>query len=335
MKQYLLTIDAGTTNTRVTLLNGCGEVCATQKSETGVRNTAVDGNNQRLAAAVRECLEQTLAQAGISYNEVCAVLAGGMLTSNVGLFELPHIVAPAGLDELSAAVQEVSFPELCPIPIGFIPGVRNSLSTVTLDNLSEMDIMRGEEVETLAVLERHFTGEPMVIILPGSHDKFVSVNGHGKITGCLTAISGELLAAVTNNTIIADAVGREYVRPESYNRELVLAGYKNAKNSGLGRACFSTRILNQFVTGSTQSAANYLLGAVLQSDIAALLGSNLVAVGQNASAVVAGKQPVQQALLDILEYEGCFGRVEELTLPTGQSLSALGALAIARRLALI
>lgn len=48
----------------------------------------------------------------------------------------------------------------------------------------------------------------MLFILPGSHNKFVSVDREGKITGCLTSISGELLASITNDTIIAKSVNR-------------------------------------------------------------------------------------------------------------------------------
>ena len=51
----------------------------------------------------------------------------------------------------------------------------------------------------------------LILVLPGSHNKFVSVDREGKITGCLTSISGELLASITNDTIIAKSVNREFV----------------------------------------------------------------------------------------------------------------------------
>ena len=47
MKNYTITIDTGTTNTRVYLFNEKYEAVASAKSEIGVRITAIDGNNNR------------------------------------------------------------------------------------------------------------------------------------------------------------------------------------------------------------------------------------------------------------------------------------------------
>ncbi len=50
-----------------------------------------------------------------------------------------------------------------------------------------------------------------MFILPGSHNKFVAMSAEGKILGCMTSISGELLDAMTHHTILADAVGGAFV----------------------------------------------------------------------------------------------------------------------------
>ncbi len=125
MNGVYLTIDTGTTNTRVTVLKD-GALLAQAKSETGVRVSAIDGDNHRLKQAVRQCLDEALDRAGIGWDQVCGVAASGMITSNVGLCEIPHCTAPAGAAELAAAIQSVSMPEICPLPIAFIPGVKNS-----------------------------------------------------------------------------------------------------------------------------------------------------------------------------------------------------------------
>ena len=84
MKNYTITIDTGTTNTRVYLFNEKYEAVASAKSEIGVRITAIDGNNNRLKAAIKGCLEDVLKQADITYDDVKQVAASGMITSNVG-----------------------------------------------------------------------------------------------------------------------------------------------------------------------------------------------------------------------------------------------------------
>ena len=66
-----------------------------------------------------------------------------MITSNVGLTEVPHIEAPAGLEDFAAAVRAVLIPEVFELPIHFIPGLKNS-NAVDMDTLESMDIMRGE-----------------------------------------------------------------------------------------------------------------------------------------------------------------------------------------------
>lgn len=328
MKRYRITVDTGTTNTRVILWDEKKTMLAAAKAEVGVRCTAVDGSNGRLKAAVKQCMEEVLQKIGAAWDEVETVLASGMITSNLGLTEIPHIAAPAGKAELAAAMKTVAIPEVCPLPIRFIPGVKNSAGPVTYENFEAMDIMRGEEVETVEILRQFPVGRAYVIILPGSHMKFVSTDDTGRITGCLTSISGELLSAITNDTILADAVDRKFVSPEAYDKETVLLGFRTAKAVGLGRACFSCRILNQFTEKNKAKLANYLLGAALQSDVTALKGSTALQVNEKTEVIIAGKDPLRRAIADILEAEGCFANVHSVDPDDKRPLSALGALEV-------
>ena len=328
---YIFTIDTGTTNTRVCLWSPDERLIGTEKREVGVRNTAIDGNNGRLKAAIRECLEELLEQNGLTYADVSQVIAGGMITSNVGLVEIPHLTAPVSAEDLACGMREVSVPDVCPVPIRFIPGVKNSSDPVTADNFETMDIMRGEEIETFALMERAGLSGPCLIVLPGSHTKFVSVDGEGRITGCLTSITGELVSAITNDTIIADAVNRSFVQEETYDRDMLLMGSDAAKKSGLGRACFSARILSQFAGESPERLANYLLGACLQSDVAAVQASDALRIPAGTVALVAGKKPLAQAVADVLGHAGCFAGVRLMESDADMPLPAAGALNIAGR----
>lgn len=333
--RYIITIDAGTTNTRAALFDENQTLLALEKREIGVRNTAIDGNNAKLKQAVKSCLDSLLQQANISYNEVSMVLASGMITSNVGLVEVPHLVAPAGLSELAKGITPVLLEEVCPLPIHFIPGIKNRNTRITLDNYEEMDIMRGEETETIAMLQGLPTGQPILLVLPGSHMKFVAVNAKGQVTGCLTSISGELLSVITNNTIIADAVDHRFVNADTYDREYLLTGYENAARTGLGRACFSCRILNQFTTKDADKLANYILGAVLQSDVEALKHSKAIHAGSDTLMVVAGKEPLQTAIADVLRHDGSFADVQIFSAKENAPLSSLGAFRIAKESGLL
>lgn len=329
MKEYTITIDTGTTNTRVALWDKKCSLIATAKSETGVRITAIEGNNSRLKSEIRGCIDQVLAESGKTFEDVERVIASGMITSNMGLVEIPHVQTPAGAKELAEHAKSVLIEEVCPLPILFVPGVKNRVNAVTIDNFEAMDMMRGEEVEALAIMQHYPTGKPYMLVLPGSHTKFVSVDKDGRMTGCLTTITGELLSVITKETLIADAVGRQFVSEDSYDKELVLKGYETACKTGIGRACFSARILNTFAEPDKKKIANFVLGAVLQNDIDTVKNSRALVTEPDMSVIVSGKNPLRRVLVDLLEADGTFARVEEFEPAKNSSLSAEGAWIVA------
>lgn len=329
MGRYIITIDTGTTNTRIFLWDENRNMIANEREETGVRNTAIDGNNERLKKAVHDCLERLLEKNGLTYDDISRVMACGMITSNVGLVEVPHVPAPAGLKDLADQAKSILLEDVCPLPILFIPGVKNNIPDINLENFEAMDIMRGEEVESIAIIDSFPQGQSYLLVLPGSHTKFVSVDEQGKMTGCLTTISGELLSSITYDTIIADAVGRQFVDEESYNREMVLKGYITARDTGIGHACFSARILSMFAEKDKKKLANYILGVALQNDITAVKNSKALTVDRNTTVVVSGKNPFRRAIIDILDCDGYFAEVKEY-IPDGRlPLSAAGAYLVA------
>ncbi len=327
---YVFTVDTGTTNTRVCLFDKNRQIIGTAKREVGVRNTAIDGNNQKLKAAVRDCLETLLSQAEISYDQVSRIIASGMITSNVGLAEIPHLTAPVSAQDLAHGIREILCEDVCPLPISFIPGIKNTDGTnITLDNYEQMDIMRGEEVESIAILHLLPKDKPYLLVLPGSHTKFVAVDKAGRITGCLTTISGELLNSVTNNTLLADSTGRQFVTPEGYDREMFLEGFKTERKCGIGRACFSGRILSLFGSLKKNQISNYVMGVCLASDLDAILHSDALKADKTMTVVISGKDPLRQALCDMLQSDGTFTNVETFEPDGNVPLSSMGACIVA------
>jgi 2-dehydro-3-deoxygalactonokinase len=329
---YAITIDTGTTNTRVTLWKN-QEVIDKVSREVGVRNTAIDGNNAKLKNAVKEAISEILDNNHLTLNEVNIILASGMITSNVGLVEIPHLWAPAGIEDLANGMVSHYISDVVDQEIWFVPGVKNNLREVTLENCEAMDIMRGEEVETIGLLERLNVKGPVLVILPGSHSKFVSVDKEGKITGCLTSLSGELISVITNNTIIASSL--EHSLASEFNRKMVLAGYKNAEKAGLNRTIFSVRILDQFTDLSIEDKANFLLGAVLSADLKAMKNSSALAVSPESNVIIAGKDILKDAFKAIIEEDDYFKKVQVVSRQQMDNLAGFGALCIARKRGLL
>lgn len=331
MKRYVITLDGGTTNTRAVLWNAEGVPVDSEKEEVGVRNTAIDGNNLRLKQAVKLCIETLLQRNNLDFIDVNAIYASGMITSNVGLVEVPHLVAPAGTSDFVVAVKRIDLPEVAPIPFHFIPGLKNMADGITLDNVEGMDIMRGEEVEAMALLHWLPMGKAYLLVLPGSHTKFITVDAKGRLTGCLTSMAGELLSLLTTQSILADAVKHSFVAAETYEKKKMLAGFRTARATSFSRAAFSTRIMSLFVARDAPAqCASFLLGAVLESDVAAVKGSKALTLAKDMEVVVAGKEPLRSSLVDVFVEDGTFRRVQAFTPPEGVVMSAYGAYLVAR-----
>lgn len=321
-----LLVDCGTTNLRVTALDDAQCVLAQAKRDGGVRHTAVDGHNGRLKAMLADGISEVLSKIGKDAQDVSRCVAYGMITSNVGLLEIPHLPAPVDDMDLHKGMQTAVFPEIAPFPITFIPGVRNFAGQVTPDNFSGMDMMRGEETEAVGLFELlHPQGE-CVMILPGSHNKFVRMDADGRILGCMTSISGELLDAITHHTILANAVGGEFADAQTYDVQLVRQGARECAETGIGRAAFAGRILNQLGEVESVRLRSYLLGVVLAQDVAAL--KKFVPDVQNVKILIAGKAPLQCAIADVMETLGLQDAVQVETEISGQ-MGICGALKIA------
>ena len=112
---------------------------------------------------------------------------------------------------------------------------------------------------------------------------------------------------------------------------MLLTGYEAAKKTGIGRACFSARILNQFAIGDKAKLANYILGVCLESDMAAIKHSSALSVSRESTVVVAGKNPLRRAIADILLHDGYFSEVRTFVPENDLPLSAIGAYIVADR----
>lgn len=354
MKNYMITIDGGTTNTRVALWNEKKELIYAAKAEVGVRDAAKEGNSSSLKTAISSMVKEMMQGAEAAHAQVNAVYACGMLTSNVGILEVPHLTAPAGLREFAKGVEDVLMPDICSIPISFIPGMKNFSGEVGRDNLEQMDIMRGEETETIALMElcksensvtdasesdirrirQEVFPQEALYVLPGSHTKFVSVNGKGQMTGCLTSMAGELLFMLTCGSVLTDAVKGQFA-PETYDREMFIAGAKETWATSLSRAIFLTRIVNQFMDGRQEACSSFLMGAVLATDILAVKRSRALTMTKNTKVVIAGKEPLKSALKELFIQDGTFKEVTAFQNEEHIPLSGYGMCVIAEKRACI
>jgi 2-dehydro-3-deoxygalactonokinase len=330
---YILTIDTGTTNTRVSLWQDA-TVIAHSATEVGVRNTAMSGNKAELEAGVRSTILQTLEKANVAEADIDLILGSGMISSNVGLFELPHIPAPAGLTQLARGMVSVTIPSVFSKPIYLVPGVKNVVENIGLHNCEAMDMMRGEEVEVMGVIDQLGVTGPAMLIMPGSHSKFVCIDEKNNIVGCVTTLAGELLYVITHNTILAKSLDSDFA--EFINPEMLLAGAQSAQTIGLGRTCFNVRTLDQFTIYQRNDRANFLLGAILGADLLTLKNSTAIKMMPGTPVIICGKPIMKEALALLIENDDYFsGKVTVVSAEMQEHLAGYGAIKVAKARGLV
>ncbi|HEY4072598.1 MAG TPA: 2-dehydro-3-deoxygalactonokinase [Herbaspirillum sp.] len=331
----IVTIDAGTTNTRSSLWQH-GKLIAQSQIEVGVRDTAINGNNHALKQAVRDTILGALTKAGVNAADVGLALASGMISSSMGLIEVPHLTAPAGLAQLAQGMLPIDMPEVFSQPLWIIPGVRNPAEPVGMHNHEAMDMMRGEETEAMGLLARLDLAQAgrTMLIMPGSHTKMVSINEQSRIAGCATTLAGELLQVITQGTLISQSLGADFAHV--FSPEMVLAGAQAAQRTGLARACFSVRTLAQFTDVQRDERANFLLGAVLSGDVLTLKNSTAIQMRPDTPIVIAGKPMLRQSLALLIQENGLFyGNCIIVNDAQQADLAGFGAIAIAQARGLI
>lgn len=315
-------LDGGTTNTRARLVEA-GLVVDSARRPVGVRDNALAGGPAPLAEAVRGCLEELESRAG---GPLGPIVAAGMLTSEVGLVAVPHVVAPAGLDDLARGVAVRALEELDGRRVAFIPGVRTPPAPGP-DGWADADVMRGEECETFGAWT--LLGRPpgrRAFIWPGSHTKLVELDGAGRIARSYSTLAGELWAAVAHHTLLAASLPPRGAWSGEPDPDALESGRRLVERSGLGRAAFAVRLAALADALGPEWRAAFWLGAVVADDVAGLLRHPILRAGT--PVVVGGRRP-QRGLVARWLAERHDGPVEALDDDQSERASALGALAVA------
>lgn len=193
-----------------------------------------------------------------------------------------------------------------------------------------MDIMRGEETEAFGVISRESLCGPAILVLPGSHTKFIYLNAENQIEGCMTTMAGEMLMQLTESTILAESLHSDYAC--SIDREWLLKGANSAREYGLNRAAYQIRILAHFSKTTINQRANFLLGAVIQTDIQALQSGGTLRPDPVARIIVCAASLFADAMRLVLENTpGITGQVTQISRETSENLAGFGAIGLAEK----
>ncbi len=282
MKAYV-TIDGGTTNTRVSIVFG-DEIIATKKYKVGAGDTKRDPDI--LKRTVKTAVNEILAENKMQESDVECIIACGMITSELGLCCLPHIEAPCGLIELAQNMHKTVLSDISAIPFFFVRGVK----TVG-DTFENADVMRGEESELYGIGES--TESDCLYVLPGSHSKLILTDEIGRIASFSTELTGEMMSAICSGTIIGTDIDlSEEVTPDN---EFLKKGFLYARTHGLNAALFKVRTLSRLFFLAKPQFYGFFKGAVLCDEI-----ENIIKAGTK-KVIISGKAQLKDPMCFLLK----------------------------------
>ena len=308
----IVAVDFGTTSTRVWVVEH-GDVKASSSRRSGARDVVRTKDRSELLGRIRELADEALAAAGSTWEAVEAIVAFGMITSELGLEEVPHLEAPVGPRMLAAALVERRYGDALPAPVHLVPGVRSGGKELEL-----ADFMRGEETEVAGLLALGEPDPPFLYISTGSHTKFVAVDREGRIDWSLTTLSGELLLALQRETILAELIDLEAPPTDLAALE---EGARFVERAGLSRALFGARLLNRMRGVSVSFCSDFLHGAVAGADLLSLRRAAESRGGLPDRVAIGGQGTLGDAYRHLLQAQWGVAELRRFDVPLG----ALGA----------
>ncbi|ESR24144.1 2-dehydro-3-deoxygalactonokinase [Lutibaculum baratangense] len=180
MAPALIGLDWGTSALRAYLVGRDGSILERRESGHGIRALPEGG------------LPAAFAAASAGWPGDVPVLMSGMVGSRSGWVEAPYLDVAGrgvGLAEVAEALLDVS--EAVGRTAFLVPGLKSH---------DPADVMRGEETQVMGLGLRDGTA-----LLPGTHSKWVRIAG-GRIVSFRTAMTGEVFAALSRHTILADTI---------------------------------------------------------------------------------------------------------------------------------
>lgn len=334
---YFATIDCGTTNSRVYVLDEGLRIVAKGSKKVGVRDTAITGSKHVLREGLSALFESTVREAGLDVRDLACAVTSGMITSEIGLLEIPHLTAPAGIRELAAGVMPVQDPTIFPVDVQllFIRGVKNAYPReTTVRDIRRVDFMRGEETQVVGLLALPgMPRPPLTAVVLSSHTKYVPVTADGKIAGSLTTLSGQLFEAVCQGTSIGKSVEAPDTVTQDMDPEIVDAALDAVAHAGFLRSLLMPRFMEVLLGIPAASRRLFMDAAIGAEDLQALRDFPLLGFATDTPFVLVG-QPARCRIFRYMlgRHYGATCEIREVSDPDEvDRLAILGAVTIARR----
>lgn len=240
MKGYVF-FDCGSSAMRLYYIAN-DQVVGMRKENRGINGFAT---REGLKHFLKDAVDRFLDSMGVAPSDISFLMASGMITSDMGLKNVPHLTAPAGAKELAMGI-DVLEGEDSPFeqPMMLIRGIKNAGLMEEFAHLENSDLMRGEELQALGVLERFGTSDaPTAVIELGSTTKLIEIDPQGRIVNSFTALSGQTYQAIIDGTFIGNSVKADgTAQPENYYDEAIVRdAIRSVERNGFLRSVMTVR----------------------------------------------------------------------------------------------
>lgn len=261
-EQRFIVLDWGSTNIRAFLCTN-EQVQEVKKSHEGVtvfHGADCEGVFERLCGPWLE-----------EYGPMKTVMAG-MVGSVNGWIDAPYLPCPTDLGALAS--------KLCPVPnqrnlsIHVIPG----LCVKAADNCN---VMRGEETQLAGVIQQG-QGKYKLCIMPGTHCKWVAING-STVETFRTAMTGELHSILMQYSLVGLGTPQQEQDPTIFTQALERGLHENNVMAHLFEVR-AGRILGQI---PAHLAGECLSGLLIGAEVASMLRLFQISQSEDPVAIVA------------------------------------------------
>ncbi len=260
MSTYFISGDWGTSNLRLRLVDkeNC-TILSSIETDTGIANTFAQW---KLSGEERILFYQSILLSAIHQLEKnvsfslkgTSVVVSGMLSSTMGMIELPYAPLPIKVDGEGLIVHSLPITDEFTYPLQIISGVRTG-----------NDLMRGEEVQVIGACQLSGKVDGLVI-LPGTHCKHVWVKDKHLID-CKTYMTGELFALLANDSILAASIDTTASTEDVGWEVCFQEGIEKMISSTLLAELFGIRAGHLLQQRTAQQNKHYLNGLLLGSEL--------------------------------------------------------------------
>lgn len=266
--EKFLSCDWGSASFRLRLIDGAAMTVIAQElttmgilrmNENWQKLEDQPGRREHYLAYLKSNIDVLEARTGESLDGLPVVLSG-MASSALGIEEIPYGNLPFALKDGKLPVKRFEASEDFNHPLWLVSGLQG-----------KSDLLRGEEIQLMGLLENSPEMKSGLFIFPGSYSIHIELRD-GVVENFRTFLTGELFSLLTAQSILSLSVEKHQQFSPDY-RQAFSQGVQAAGEVNILHALFLVRTQDIFGEFNHQENYSYLSGLLIATELAGLRNS--------------------------------------------------------------